>query len=201
MPAADLAALLGFMTAMSFTPGPNTTLAAAMGANHGLAHAMRFVVAVPFGWCTLIVASAAGLGTLLATAPAFGAAIRIGGALYMFWLAWRLARSEGGRGGAENGTLDVGFLRGIALQWVNVKAWIAALTIAATWVTVDGRLATRLAWVLPIAAAYALASNFVYAAVGAALRRWLAHGRRIAWFNGAMAALLAATALWVVASS
>ena len=47
MPATELAALLAYATAMAFTPGPNTTLSAAMGANHGLAHAMPFVLAVP----------------------------------------------------------------------------------------------------------------------------------------------------------
>ena len=51
---------------------------------------------------------------------------------------------------------------------------------------------------LPIAAAYGFASNFTYAAVGAALRQWLAHGRRLLWFNRAMAAVLAATALGLV---
>jgi threonine/homoserine/homoserine lactone efflux protein len=51
---------------------------------------------------------------------------------------------------------------------------------------------------MPIAALYGLASNFTYAALGAALRRWLAHGERLTWFNRAMAALLAGTALWML---
>ena len=201
MPATELAALLAYTTAMAFTPGPNTTLSAAIGANHGLAHAMRFVLAVPFGWCLLLVACAAGLGTLVTTVPALGAAIRIGGAAYMLWLAWTLAqpaRAQGG--GARDPMLNVGFTRGVALQFVNVKAWINALTIAGTWIAVEGQVATRLAWVLPIMAAYAFASNLTYAAVGAALRRWLAHGDRLMGFNRAMAAVLAATALWVLAS-
>ena len=57
----ELAALLAYATAMAFTPGPNTTLSAALAANHGLRHAMRFVVAVPVGWCLLLVSEGAGL--------------------------------------------------------------------------------------------------------------------------------------------
>jgi threonine/homoserine/homoserine lactone efflux protein len=201
MPAAELAALLAYATAMAFTPGPNTTLSAAMAANHGLAHAMRFVVAVPFGWCLLLVACAAGLGTLVTTLPALGVAIRIGGGAYMLWLAWQLARpARATVGEAARASLDVGFARGVALQFVNAKAWINALTIAGTWIAVEGEVGTRLAWVLPIAAAYGFASNFTYAAVGAALRRWLSQGQRLTWFNRAMAAVLAATALWVLGS-
>lgn len=201
MPPAELAALLAYATAMAFTPGPNTTLSTAMAANHGLRHAMRFVVAVPFGWCLLLAACAAGLGTLVTALPGVAAAIRIAGAAYMLWLAWRLAqRVAPGAAGAARGSLDVGFARGVALQFVNAKAWLNALTIAATWIAVEGQVGTRLAWVLPIAALYGFASNFTYAAVGAALRRWLAHGERLLWFNRTMAAVLAATALWMLAA-
>jgi len=199
MPPAELTALLAYATAMAFTPGPNTTLSTAMAANHGLRHAMRFVVAVPFGWCLLLAACAAGLGTLVTTLPALAAAIRIAGAAYMLWLAWRLAqRIAPATAAAARGTLDVGFLRGVALQFVNAKAWLNALTIAATWIAVEGQVGARLAWVLPIAALYGFASNFTYAAVGAALRRWFAHGERLLWFNRTMAAVLAATALWML---
>jgi threonine/homoserine/homoserine lactone efflux protein len=202
MPPAELTALLAYATAMAFTPGPNTTLSTAMAANHGLRHAMRFVVAVPFGWCLLLAACAAGLGTLVTALPGVAAAIRIAGAAYMLWLAWRLAQrvAPGAAAAGARGTLDVGFLRGVALQFVNAKAWLNALTIAATWIAVEGQVGTRLAWVLPIAALYGFASNFTYAAVGAALRRWLAHGERLLWFNRTMAAVLAATALWMLAA-
>jgi threonine/homoserine/homoserine lactone efflux protein len=200
MPPTELAALLAYATAMAFTPGPNTTLSAAMAANHGLAHAMRFVIAVPFGWCLLLLASAVGLGTLVATVPALGSTIRIAGAAYMLWLAWKLAQPVPAQADGARTALDVGFARGVALQFVNAKAWINALTIAGTWIAVDGQVAARLAWVLPIAAAYGFASNFTYAALGAVLRRWLAQGQRLLWFNRAMAAVLAATAAWVLAS-
>jgi threonine/homoserine/homoserine lactone efflux protein len=200
MPATELAALLAYTTAMAFTPGPNTTLSAAMAANHGLAHALRFVIAVPFGWCLLLAASALGLGTLISTVPALSTAIRVGGAAYMLWLAWKLAQPARATLGQARSGLDVGFARGVALQFVNAKAWINALTIAGTWVAVEGEVAARLAWVLPIAAAYGLASNLTYAAVGAALRQWLAKGTRLLWFNRTMALLLALTALWVLGS-
>ena len=49
MTADEFTALLAFATAMSFSPGPNTTLATALAANFGLRRAMRFVVAVPAG--------------------------------------------------------------------------------------------------------------------------------------------------------
>ena len=50
----EFTALLALATAMSFTPGPNTTLSTALAANRGLGHAMRFVCAVPVGWSALL---------------------------------------------------------------------------------------------------------------------------------------------------
>lgn len=198
----ELAALLFYATAMAFTPGPNTTLATALAANHGLAHAMRFVVAVPVGWCLLLVASIAGLGALVVALPSLGQGLRWVGVAYMLWLAlqlWRRAPAPAAdRGNGPAPGFDVGFARGVALQFVNAKAWLNALTISATWITVDGQTALRAAQVLPIAAAYGLASNFTYACVGAALRGWLAHGRRLQVFNRAMALVLVATAVWML---
>ena len=43
----EFTALLVLATAMSFTPGPNTTLSTALAANGGLRRAMPFVCAVP----------------------------------------------------------------------------------------------------------------------------------------------------------
>ena len=200
MSPAEFAALFAYTTAMAFTPGPNTTLAAALAANYGLRRALRFVVAVPFGWCLLLLASIAGLGTLVAALPALGQAIRLLGVAYMLWLAWRLWTRVAVLPSAAEGSVDfdVGFMRGVALQFVNAKAWLNALTISATWVTVDGQTALRTAQVLPIAIAYGFASNFTYACIGAALRQWLTEGQRLRLFNRAMALVLALTALWML---
>jgi len=47
--------------------------------------------------------------------------------------------------------------------------------------------------------AFALTSNAAYALAGSMLRRVLAVGNRLLWFNRSMAALLLATALWMLA--
>jgi threonine/homoserine/homoserine lactone efflux protein len=197
----EFVALLAFATAMSFTPGPNTTLSTALAANFGLARAMRFVVAVPVGWALLLLATVAGLGALVATLPALATSIKLAGVAYMLWLAWQLARRDRlGPGGGDEMAM-VGFAGGVALQFVNVKAWLMAFTISATWLAVDGEMALRLAQALPVLMAYALASNLVYACVGASLRGWLAQGRRLAWFNRTLALLLAATAAWMLVAA
>ena len=196
MPPTELAALLLFASAMAFTPGPNTTLAAALAANHGLRHAMRFVLGVPVGWGLLLTACALGLGAVLQAQPALRGALKWAGLAYMLWLAWKLAQSTS-LSAADPKRFDVGFVKGVALQFLNIKAWMSALLITAGWVTVAEPLWPRLAFVLPIMMAYGLASNFTYALIGSALRGWLAQGARLQFFNRVLSAVLVVTAIWM----
>jgi threonine/homoserine/homoserine lactone efflux protein len=196
MTSAEFAALLVFSTAMAFTPGPNTTLSAALAANGGLKRAMIFILAVPVGWGLLLLACAGGLGALIQAVPVLRGGIKALGLAYMLWLAWKLATTAR-LAQAAGGGFDVGFGKGVVLQFVNIKAWMNALLISAGWVTVADPLWPRLALVLPLMMAYGLASNFTYALVGSSLRGWLAQGRRLAWFNRTLAAVLVATAAWM----
>ncbi|MEJ5030915.1 MULTISPECIES: LysE family translocator [unclassified Comamonas] len=196
MTAVEFSAFLVLATAMSFTPGPNTTMAAAMGANWGLKPAMRFVWGVPLGWGALLLLCASGVGALVMAAPALKGAIKAVGIVYLVWLAYKLSRS-GRLAEAQNGHL-LGFWQAVGLQFVNVKAWLLALAIVAGWIVGFQDALMRLAIVLPVMLFYAFASNFLYASVGALLRSWLAQGQRLLWFNRAMALILVLTAAWMV---
>ena len=193
----EFSALLAFATAMSFTPGPNTLLASALAANGGLRHAMRFVVAVPFGWSVLLLLCSLGLGAAVTAHPALRGTLVALGVGAMLWMAWQLAR-RGAMAAIPGSRLTVTFWQGVGLQFINLKAWLMALVISATWVAVDGELGLRLLQVAPVIMAYAFASNFCYALAGSMLRGWLAQGRRLLHFNRLMALLLAATALWML---
>jgi len=202
MNASELATLLAFCAAMSFSPGPNTTLSTALAANFGLRHAMRFCLAVPTGWTLLMLACGLGLGAVVTTVPALRWGVKIGGVGYMLWLAWKLAR-QGTLAQADASRLQVTFTQGVLLQFVNIKAWMLALTLTAGWViNASGQPAPnpgeRLAWVSVLMVAYAFSSNFTYAVAGTLLRAWLAQGRRLLWFNRALAGVLVATAGWMV---
>lgn len=196
MPLSEFTALLLVATAMSFTPGPNTTLSTALAANRGLPHALRFVCAVPVGWSALLLLCAGGVGALVLAVPLLRLAIKAVGIGYLLWLAWKLSQTER-LADADSTRLNVGFWQGTLLQFVNIKAWLLALTIVAGWIAGRDDALQRLAVVLPVMVLFAFFSNLAYAATGALLRRWLAQGQRLLWFNRAMALVLVLTALWL----
>ena len=202
MSPAELTALLAFCTAMSFSPGPNTTLSTALAANLGLKRALRFCVAVPTGWTLLMVGSGLGLGALVLGMPTLRWAVKLAGVAYMLWLAWKLAGS-GQLAEVDAQRLQVSFWQGVGLQFLNIKAWMLALTLTAGWVVnAAGQPATnpgeRLAIICVLMVGFAFTSNFTYALVGSLLRQWLAQGRRLLWFNRVLALVLAATAVWML---
>lgn len=197
MNAAEFTALLVLSAASSFTPGPNTTLSAAMAANAGLRGAMPFVLAVPVGWGLLFTLCAAGLGSLVLAVPVLRWGVLVAGVAYLLWLAARLAGTRH-LGAADAARLRVGFWQGVGLQFLNIKAWMLALSVVAGWIAGRPDAAERWVQVLPVMLFFGLSSNLSYALIGAGLKRWLAQGQRLLVFNRCMAAALAATAAWMV---
>jgi threonine/homoserine/homoserine lactone efflux protein len=193
----EFTALLVLATAMSFSPGPNTTLSTALGANGGLPRAMRFVFAVPVGWTLLLALCAAGIGAIVVAVPSLRWIIKALGIVYLLWLAWKLSGSAA-LGQTDRDQLQVGFRQGVMLQFLNIKAWLLALTLVAGWIAGQPDALRRFAIVAPVMLVYAFASNFVYALAGSLLRNWLARGRRLLWFNRTMAAVLVLTAWWMI---
>ena len=101
-------------------------------------------------------------------------------------------------GKADGARLNVGFGQGVMLQFVNIKAWLLALTLVAGWIAGQPDALSRFAIVAPVMLVYAFASNFAYALAGALLRHWLAQGARLLWFNRFMALVLVLTAWWML---
>ena len=191
----ELTALLLFCTAVSFTPGPNTMLSTALAANLGLRGALHFVIAVPVGWGLLFSLCALGLGAVVAAAPALQGGITWIGVGYMLWLAFKLSQSAS-LASTDSSRFSVTFWQGVGLQFINIKAWMLALSIVAGFVAGRPQFAERYTVVLVVMLAFATASNLAYAVAGSVLRYWLAQGQRLLWFNRLMALLLVLTAFW-----
>jgi threonine/homoserine/homoserine lactone efflux protein len=196
----ELTALLVLSTAASFTPGPNTTLSTALAANRGMRSALKFVLAVPIGWGLLLSLCMAGLGNLVLALPALRWVITVSGTLYLLWMAYRLWGTRQ-MATANADRLNISFVQGVSLQFLNIKAWMLALSLVAGWVAGKEDALARSMLLLPIMMAFGLISNLTYAAVGSLLRQWLSEGIRLLVFNRCMATALLLTAIWMLQTS
>lgn len=187
-------ALLGFAVATSITPGPNNFMLLASGVNFGFVRTIPHMCGIGFGFFTLLLGVGFGLGSLLIAYPRLDLALKVLGAAYMLYLAWKIGSSRSMGRGAEAGSRPMSFAGAALFQWVNPKAW--AMAVTAMGLYVDPRDPY---WsVLMIGFVFGL-TNFpcvsTWAGFGVALRSFLSDPVRLKWFNIAMALLLVAS-LW-----
>jgi threonine/homoserine/homoserine lactone efflux protein len=202
---AELTSLLVLCTVTSFTPGPNTTLSTALAANLGLRHALTFVVSVPVGWGLLFILCAGGLGATVVAMPAARFGIQVLGVGYLLWLAFKLFNTDA-LSALNTNQLSVTFWQGVLLQFLNIKAWMLALTVVAGWLAGRADAYERLTIILPLMLLFGLCSNLAYASIGSYLREWLGgpyvdsigSELRLRWFNRSMAVVLVITAAWMI---
>ena len=124
-------------------------------------------------------------------APGFYRVVRWAGALYLVYLALRIATSgpaatEAGGSGASR---PFGFIAAALFQWVNPKAWVVAVTAFSTYVPA----AASSSWILVFGLLFAIVNIpciSTWVLFGTILKRWLREPRKARIFNVIMAILL-----------
>jgi len=202
-----LASAGAFAVAMAGTPGPNNAMLSSSGSVWGFRRTVPHMLGVSIGFPIMMLAVAAGLGSLLRHDQTVIEVIRWVGAAYLLYLAWRIATSQPrvpdpdtaqpGSGGRARRPL--GFMQAALFQWVNPKAWLVTISALATVASVGGHPSAARAFLL---AAIFLAVTFPVTAfwtmVGVGVSRVLTSARALRGFNLAMAGLLVASLVSVL---
>ena len=201
MDADSLAALAGIAVAMTWTPGPNNVMLAASGANFGWRRTVPHAMGVSFGFPLMLFVVAMGLGRVFAAEPRIALALGWLGLVVILWFAWRVAMADPAH--AERRSRPLSFLEAGAFQWVNPKAWTFAVLVTATYIAGPPTGAPAMEAALVAASVFLLSglgSSQAWAVFGTGLGRLLGRGWRLRAFNLAMGALLAASAVWLLAA-
>jgi threonine/homoserine/homoserine lactone efflux protein len=186
-----LLAMLTFCFVSGVTPGPNNLMLMTSGVNFGLRRTLPHLTGVVIGFTIMVALVGLGLTAIFSRIPALLPIMRYVGAVYMLWLAWKIANS-GPVGEGETRSAPLGFFGAAAFQWINPKGWVIALSALTAYAVVDDYARN----VLIVALTYfvvAIPSSGIWAVLGASMRRALADPRIARWFNWSMAALLAAS--------
>lgn len=103
------------------TPGPNMGYLAILAASRGRGIGMAAVAGVALGLAINGLAAALGVAALLVASPEAFQALRWGGVLFLFYLAWDAWRSEPGASDDASG-MPASFGRGLLTNLLNPKA-------------------------------------------------------------------------------
>jgi threonine/homoserine/homoserine lactone efflux protein len=191
-------ALVSFAFATSITPGPNNIMLTASGVNFGFARTIPHMLGIGAGFMALLIAVGLGIGAIFAAAPELQTVLKVVGAAYILWLAWRVANAGPVGDAADRPSRPMTFWEAAAFQWVNPKAWVMAIGAMSVYVRPD-HAAADIATVTLIFGLVNVPSVGTWAAFGHALRNALRDPAKVKVFNVAMALLLVASILPIVA--
>ena len=196
-PSTPLLPLVMFIVVSSITPGPNNVMLTASGANFGYQRSVPHMLGISLGTSVQLLMVGGGLGAVFAQLSQLYTAVQWLGAVYLLWLAWKIATS--GRVQTESGRAEpLNFWQAAAFQWVNPKAWLMSMGVVAAYSSPQAYWPSLLlgAVVMPLVN-YPCIS--VWTLFGSSMGRWLQSRRALRIFNGLMAGLLLLS-LWPMLS-
>lgn len=189
----NLLALAGFALVMSISPGPSNVMLLASGMNFGFVRSLPLLFGITCGFLSMVLLVGLGLGEILAMSPAAYLALKIVCAVYVLWLAVKIARSgAAGAAGDPSMARPIGFIEAALFQLVNPKAWTVALIVTVSYTDPSRYLASLMLLIL-VFAVVNVPSIGVWSISGQMLKRLLGEGKYVVPFNVAMAVLLVAS--------
>lgn len=168
--------LFGFIFAMSMTPGPNNLLLAASGIRFGFKPTIPHMLGVHIGYSAVLITVGLGLGAVFERFPVLQTILRIGGTIYVFYLAWRILRGwsvpskDGAAAQSGDKNRPIRFLEAFFFQFVNPKGMVMAITLIAAYSVPGASIVANLALILSVAAVVNAMSVTTWAGFGAAVQ-------------------------------
>ncbi len=194
-----IAALIVFLFPLAYSPGPGNMFFAANGARFGFASIIPALIG--YHLATWIITAAIGFGFIAALEqyPDVFAVIKIAGAFYVFWIAWKMI-SSGTLTEGETAK-EVRFRDGVILFLLNPKAYAIIALMFTQFLEPSGEI--RFMPVIAITTIFTL-NNLI------AFTVWTVIGNKIAGFfiapesaqklNTIFGLILVLVAIWMLLS-
>jgi len=129
--------LLAFLFPLAYSPGPGNMFFAANGARFGFRSTLGATTGYHLSTLAVTFAIGSGFASILAIAPQGLLVVKTVGALYVLWLAWKLATAgQPGNPDAQPATI----LDGAVLLVLNPKAYVIIALMFSQFLTTSSNL-------------------------------------------------------------
>jgi threonine/homoserine/homoserine lactone efflux protein len=179
------------------TPGPNNVMLTTTGLNFGVRRGLPHLLGICIGFPVMLALIGLGFGTLFELYPLLHEIIKIVGIVYLFYLAWKIAMTQGGMERIER-SKPINFWQAAAFQWVNPKAWVMGSSALAAYTSLDDNFFVQVAIICVTFFFITFPCAGAWLVFGAGLQRLLRDPRHLRIFNIAMALLLVASIVPVI---
>jgi threonine/homoserine/homoserine lactone efflux protein len=184
--------LATYCLVMSATPGPNNVMLAITGANFGSRGAVPVILGIQAGLFVQTMLMCVGLGSVFVAYPLAQQVLRVAGAIYLAYLAWKLS---GASADATQAPQAVSFVQATVFQALNPKSWLKAITVASVFMPPGADTAANALQASLIGVLVGAPCNAMWAMFGISIRRSLKKPRARRAFNLSMGAILFVLAL------
>lgn len=197
-----LFAIATFAFVMSVTPGPNNIMLLASGAQHGFLRTMPHMLGILSGMVCMNISVLMGLGALFQLYPILYDILKVGGSLYLLWLAWKIANSSTNIQGVmtskdtmtkEENSKPMTWLAAGLFQFVNPKAWTMSIGSMSTFTLAGALYIESGLWVVVAFVIMGFIAISMWAGLGLAIGKWLTTATRQRNFNWMMGLITAAS--------
>ncbi len=188
----EYAAIILFAIATCVTPGPNNTMIMTSGLNYGIRRSLPHFSGIVLGFPVMVVAVGLGLATLFDQYPILHTLLKIVGASYLTYLAYKIASAPVTELNETTGK-PFSFIQAAAFQWVNPKAWVLAVGATATYTVVGQDYALQVTIIAIIFLVFGAPCILLWLWFGSALKQLLQKPQSVKAFNYTMAFLLMAS--------
>ncbi|MGE3149519.1 MAG: LysE family translocator [Pseudorhodoplanes sp.] len=182
--------LILFTFVGAFTPGPNNLMATAAGHAVGFRRTIPQILGVAVGFGLMIVLFGIGLAQILSAYPGLHGGLQVVGAVYLLYLAWRLARA-GDPAAEKSMQRPLTFIEAALFQWLNPKAWTLAVGVVTAFTTGSENLSSELTVIVIVFTLMTVVTLTLWCFFGVAIRTFLSSERDRRIVSYAMAAALA----------
>ncbi len=187
----NLGALAAFAFVSSITPGPNNLMLWSSGMNFGFRGTARHLAGVFFGFMSLVMVTAIGIGSLFQRWPWLNTILRVVGSAYLLYLAWRIAKA--GQASERETARPIGFGEAVAFQFVNPKAWVMGITAAGSFLPENSSVLLNAVILTAVFGVVNLPCVATWVMAGTGIGKLLTDDRSRRIVNGILAALLVGT--------
>ena len=192
MIASTILAYLPYALITTFTPGPNNLISFYAVSTHGWKKGLKVIAGTGSAILIIMLFSAVFCHQLTSFLHQGISILKWFGAIYILWLAFRIARDRPGESSFNVAT----FTKGFVLVFINIKMLLYALTVFGGYiVNTTAELSVLLLHAVFLTALCTL-SNLTWAAAGRALQQFI--NKHYRPFNITMAIILAYCALTLI---
>jgi len=190
--------LFFYSISASITPGPNNIMLTASGANFGFLKTIPHMFGILCGIVGLFALIAGGLNLIFEQIPVLQSILKIAGAGYLLFLAWKIATAGKLNGEIETDSKPFTFIQAALFQFLNPKALIMGVTAMSAFTSSGDDYLYSAMIVILVFAVVCLPSISVWVGFGVGIGRLLSNALRRRIFNWSMGLLTAATVVLIL---